>query len=204
MPALKNAKHEQFVRLIVKGVSAVDAYEQVGYTAKTANALAACASRLLNDAKTQARLAELQEQVTARAVEKAAITKADVLAELAKIGFANMLDYVKVQEGTGDAYVDLSKLTRDTAAAIQEVTVEEYTEGRGESARDVKRVKFKLADKKGALVDIGKHLGMFIERREVGGPGDFSNMTDEELVTELERLADAEIANMHDGNRSVN
>lgn len=203
MPALKNTKHEQFVRLVLKGVPAVDAYEQVGYTAKTANALAACASRLLNDAKIQLRLQELQSQVTSKAVEKAAITKAAVLEELAKIGFANMLDYIQTQPD-GYAYVDLSKLTRDQAAAIQEVVVEEYKEGRGEDARDVKRVKFKLADKKGALVDIGKHLGMFIDRQEVGKPGDFSNMTDEEIVNEIERLNEAEIANMHDGNGTVN
>lgn len=43
-----------------------------------------------------------------------------------------------------------------------------------------------------------------VKHNEVGGPGDFANMTDEEIVTELERLAEAEIANLHDGNGSVN
>ncbi len=50
-------------------------------------------------------------------------------------------------------------LTR--AAALQEVTVEDFTEGRGEDKRDVRRVKFKLYDKRAALVDLGRHLGMF-------------------------------------------
>ncbi|MGB5833316.1 MAG: hypothetical protein WBG92_15170, partial [Thiohalocapsa sp.] len=31
-----------------------------------------------------------------------------------------------------------------------------------------------------------KHYGLVVERAEVGGPGDFSEMTDEELLTELE------------------
>ena len=203
MPALKNPKHEQFVRLVVKGVPTVEAYEKAGYTAKTANALAACASRLLNDANIQARLSVLQTQVTERAVEKAAITKAEVLIELSKLARSNMLDYMTVQSD-GYAYVDLSRLTRDQAAAIQEVTVEEYKEGGGEDARDVKRVKFKLADKRAALVDIGRHFGMFIDKKEVGKPGDFSSMTDEEIVNEIERLNEAEIANMHDGNGTVN
>lgn len=189
MSVLKNPKHEQFVRLIVNGTPAVNAYEQVGYTAKTANALAACASRLLNDAKIQSRLASLQDQVTERAIEKAAITKAEVLAELSKLARSNMLDYVKVQDD-GYAYVDLSAITREQAAAIQEITVEEYKEGRGEDARDVKKVRFKLADKRAALVDIGKHFGMFIDRQEVGKPGDFANMTDEELVNERQRIRD--------------
>ena len=82
-------------------------------------------------------------------------------------GFSNMLDYVKV-DGP-DAFVDLSTLTRDQAAAIQEVTVEDYKDGRGENARDVRRVKVKLSDKRAALVDIGKHLGMFKELHEHSG-----------------------------------
>ena len=68
------------------------------------------------------------------------------------------------------------------------ITVEEYKEGGGEDARDVKRVRFKLADKRAALVDIGRHFGMFIDKKEVGKPGDFSQMTDDELVSERERI----------------
>ena len=67
------------------------------------------------------------------------------------------------------AFVDLSELTREQAAAISEVTVEDYKDGRGEDARDVRKVKFKLSDKRSALVDIGKHLGMFVERKELTG-----------------------------------
>ena len=67
-----------------------------------------------------------------------------------------MLDYMKVQGS--DAIVDLSTLTCDQAAAIQEVTIEDYRDGRGADARDVRRVKVKLSDKRAALVDMGKHL----------------------------------------------
>jgi phage terminase small subunit len=196
---LKNPKHESFVRNIVKGMSQREAYVAAGYTAKSGDVADAAASRLLADVRVGHRLRELQEKVTERAIEKAAVTKEQVLAELVKIGFANMLDYVRVQEGTGDAYVDLSKMTREQAAAIGEVVVEEYTEGKGESARDVKRVKFKLLDKKGALVDIGRELGMFINRTELGGPGDFAKMTDAELLDEDERLTAAIAGNLVDG-----
>jgi phage terminase small subunit len=40
---------------------------------------------------------------------------------------------------------------------------------RGEKARDVKRVKFRLADKRAALVDLGRHLGMFVNKHQYTG-----------------------------------
>ncbi|MBB6578963.1 phage terminase small subunit [Comamonas odontotermitis] len=98
--------------------------------------------------------------------ERVEITQDMVLKELAKIGFANMHDYMRVGPD-GDPVLDFSALTRDQAAALSEVTVEDYVDGRGEDAREVKRVKFKLADKRASLVDIGKHIGMFKERIEV-------------------------------------
>lgn len=96
------------------------------------------------------------------------ITADRVLRELALLGFANMEDYVRI--GTnGDPYIDLSKLTREQAAALSEIAVDDYVEGRGKNARDVRKVRIKFHDKKGALVDIGKHLGMFKERVEHTG-----------------------------------
>jgi hypothetical protein len=50
--------------------------------------------------------------------------------------------------------------------------------------------KFKLADKKGALVDIGRHLGMFIDRRERSGDNGGSTAL---TRAELDRQAEQEI-----------
>lgn len=121
------------------------------------------ASRLLQNPEVTLRVEELQAEHRKRHD----ITIDRILRELSKIGFSNMLDYVKV-EGP-DAFVDLSTLTRDQAAAIQEITVEDYKDGRGENARDVRRVKVKLSDKRAALVEMGKHLGMFRELHEHSG-----------------------------------
>ena len=113
---------------------------------------------------------------------------------LALLGFANMEDYIRIG-ANGDPYIDLSELTREQAAAISEVAVDDYMDGRGKDAREVKKVRLKFHDKKGALVEIGKHLGMFIQRHEVsgkdGGPiehADLSGMTNEELVERLKIL----------------
>ena len=54
------------------------------------------------------------------------VTQDQVLAELSKLGFANMSDYVRVTED-GDAYVDLSALDRDKAAAISEVVIDAWS-----------------------------------------------------------------------------
>jgi phage terminase small subunit len=91
------------------------------------------------------------------------LTAADVAAELAKIGFANMADYFFPGDD-GDPHLDFSRLTREQTAALCEVTVEEFKEGRGKDARDVRRVKFKLADKRAALVDLAKMNGWIVDR----------------------------------------
>ena len=109
----------------------------------------------------------IQEAMVARE-KRTGITSDRVLQELAKLGFANMADYMKCTPG-GDPYLDFSQLSRDQAAALVEVTVEDFVDGRGEDARSVRRVKFKLADKRAALVDIGKHLNMFVDRKEITG-----------------------------------
>lgn len=97
------------------------------------------------------------------------ITVDRIMAELAKIGFANMQDYYSVGPD-GDPHLDFTSLTRDQAAAIVEITVEDFKDGRGDDARDVRRIKFKLADKRAALVDMGKHIGMFQDRHIHTGP----------------------------------
>jgi len=106
--------------------------------------------------KITARMKELRAGIEKRTE----ITVDRVLNELALLGFANMLDYVRITDG-GEPFINLSDLTREQAAAISETLVEDYFEGRGEDARQVRKVKIKFYDKRAALEAIGKHLGMF-------------------------------------------
>lgn len=173
MPVLSNAKHERFAQARAKGETADAAYVTAGFSENRSNA-----ARLSANEHVVARIAEL----LGRAADRTEVTVAKVIAELAKVGFSNMLDYVTVQDG-GDAYVDLSALSRDQAAAIQEITVEDFKDGRGDEARDVRRVKFKLLDKRAALVDIGRHLGMFTDKIEMKAKHEF----DDEMAAWLNR-----------------
>jgi len=190
VPTLKKARHERFCQEIIKGHPPDEAYGTAGFVASRSNA-----HTLLRKKHIQERISELfakrdaiDTTATAKAIEKLAITKEAILSELAKIAFANMQDYMKVGPD-GAPTLNFADLTRDQAAALVEITVEEFKDGRTDY-RQVRRVKFKLGDKKGALVDLGKHFGMFIERHEVGDPGEFARMSEAELEQDL--LAQAE------------
>jgi phage terminase small subunit len=182
MPILKNLRWERFAQELASGKQQEAAYKAAGFKGDRRDA-----SKLRRVPDVARRVDELlagrnkrEEQAAERAIERAAVTKERVIAELAKIGFANMFDYMKVGPD-GDPHLDFSAITRDQAAALVEVTVEDFKDGRGEDARDVRRVKFKLADKKGALVDLGRELGMFITRSEQGKPGEFAALDDHAL-----------------------
>ena len=159
--ARKNSRHERFCREYIKDLNGTRAAIAAGYSAKTAEA---AASRLLRNVKVQALLAKL----TKKHADKLDLSAEKVLAEFSSMGFSNMLDYMKVTE-EGDAYVDLSNLTQEHAAAIHEVTVDEYVEGKGKHARKVKRTKLKLVDKIRSLDLLGRHLKLFTEKVEMSG-----------------------------------
>lgn len=147
MPVLDNAKHERFAQEIVKGASQREAYRTAGYPTKSDAAADASASRLLSTAKVAARVAELQEFISERAVEKSAVSKAWVIA----------------------------KLVENVERAM---TNEPVKDAQGNETGEYK-YNGNVANR--ALELIGKEQGMFVDRKEVGKPGDFDAMSQEEL-----------------------
>lgn len=155
------AKQQRFVDEYLIDLNATQAAIRAGYSPKTADQQA---SRLLTNVKVRAYLAERQGD-RGRRLE---ISQDMVLRELAKIGFSDIRKVVRWgetmvrmadadDEGAEDmvpyhglALIDSTEIDDDTAAAIAEVS----------QGRD--GLKVKLHDKKGALVDIGRHLGMFV------------------------------------------
>lgn len=158
-----SAKRRKFVDLLCSGKTQTDAAREAGYGPRSPKVAAV---RLLKDPLVRAAYDQRRDQLAQEAGAEAIA----VVRELLRLGYANMADYMQVTPD-GDPYVDLSKITREQAAAIQEFTVDEYTEGRGENARDVKRVRIKLVDKKGALELLGKWLRMWTTQHELTGPG---------------------------------
>ena len=166
-------KQKRFVDEYLIDLNATQAAIRAGYSKKTANVIGPQNLVKLGIAEA------IQKAMDARS-KRTEITADRVLEELAKLGFANMLDYMTVNSD-GLAFVDLSKLTREQAAAIQELNIDQYWEGDGEDVREVKKVKFKLADKKGNLELIGRHLKMFTDKVEVSG-----NISLDQIVAEIQ------------------
>lgn len=162
MPVLKNPRHEHLAQEIAKGTYVTDAHEKAGYCRNDSNA-----SKMASRPDIQARVTE----ITGKSAELTQISIARVLTELGKIGFANMQDYVTIG-ADGLPFVDMTRVDRDKMAAVQEIHVEQSsrTETNGEGEKEavpVRKVRFKLADKRAALVEIGRHLGMFKDTIDV-------------------------------------
>lgn len=155
-------KQERFCEEYLVDLNASAAARRAGYSKDTA---ASIGGENLQKPEIAARITELRKERS----ERVQVDADRVLRELCLLGFSNMMDYVTPQDD-GSMVMDFSSITRDKAAAIQEFVVDEYKEGRGKDARDVKKTKFKLADKKGALVEIGRHLGMFDDKLRMLGP----------------------------------
>jgi len=83
-----------------------------------------------------------------------------VLAELARIAQANVLDYLRF-DADGEPVVDLRRLDRARASALSEVIVEEVKPAKGAAKR---KLRFRLHDKLGALDKLAKHFGLYKER----------------------------------------
>jgi phage terminase small subunit len=156
-PSGLTAKQEQFAQAYVECGNASEAYRRA-YS--TENMKGASVHRLAHTVLRSPAVAARIEALTGAALIRHEVTVERIVEELAAIAFANMAEYVTV-EADGATYVDLSGLARLQFAAISEVTTDSYMDGRGEDAREVKRVKVKLSDKQAALEKLGKHLGMW-------------------------------------------
>src|SRR3984893_15140245 len=179
-------KQARFVELYLAGGNAAEAYRQAYSSAAPSRSVAREGHRLLKHPKIAPFLAEAEVRARAVLVEAAnryAVSRERNVAELARMAYANLEDFTR-QVGE-ERVIDLSGATRDQLAALQEITVEDYLDGRGKDARQVRRTKIKLGDKQGAIERLNKRFGWIIDKSEIGRPGDFAKMSDEELEGEM-------------------
>lgn len=190
-------KQEKFAQGLFTGLTQREAYKR-SYNAKgmTDKSIDEKACELANGVKVTERIKELTDILT----ERNMVTVEKVLAELARVGFANGSDFAKVVEKTymepildkegnkiGEKEhkyktVDVpetSSIDKNKLAAI--AGIRSTKEG----------IEIKTNDKVKALELMGKHLGMFVDKIEstnVNLNTDVSGMTDEELEVELSKF----------------
>lgn len=161
-------KRKRFVEEYLVDLNAARSYRAAGFAGND-NVCAVEGHRLLSDPNVAAAIAEAQTKRS----ERTQITQDRVLAELAKIGFADMR---KLLRWTGN----LPKMDEDEAEETGEVSISvanfvqlfDSDELDDEIAACIAEIsqtkdgalKVKLHDKQAALVSIGRHLGMFNDR----------------------------------------
>lgn len=147
--------------------NATKAARRAGYAFSSA---AQSASNVLRLPHVKAALEERQGKL----LESFGITETRILQELAKIGFSNIQDFSALTE-EGRSIRDVP---REHTAAIKEITIEQTDNGRF----SVKKTKLSLADKQAALVQMGKHLGMFKEKVEHSGTVTLQRLVEDSML----------------------
>lgn len=153
-------KQKKFVEEYLVDLNATQAAIRAGYSKKTADKTAAklVVKSCIKNA--------ISEEIAKRS-KRTEITQDRVLKELAKIGFADIKDYLqyrteKTQIATNDEgepiigyreIIDIKTSEEVDGTIINEVSI----------SKDG-TFKFKLYDKLSALEKMGKHLGMFTEK----------------------------------------
>jgi len=153
-------RQETFAHEYVIDLNGTRAAIAAGYAEKAAHV---AASQLLKNTKVQ----KIIQQLQAKRASKLELKAEKIDEEISRLAFSNMLDYISVQDG--DGRIDLSTLTRDQAAAIQEIR-EDSTGGSGDGERKlIIRTTFKLADKSKNLELLCRRLGLLQDNLKVSG-----------------------------------
>lgn len=155
-------QQRRFVDEYMVDMNATQAAIRAGYSPRTTGLYTAVLKRPHIRAAVDAAIAERGERTK--------VTADLVVRELARIAFANPLDYLSIGED-GLPKVDLSAVRRDQAAGLSRISIEYFRDSDGRATGAVRKVSVSLADKRAALVDLGKHLGIFRERLEITGAG---------------------------------
>ena len=169
------AKQERFCQEYMIDLNASQAAIRAGYSVKTAGSVGA---ENLKKPEIQNRISELQKTIQ----ERTEITQDMVIAEYAKIAFANTTDVIewgdtiliKVEVDGEMQYVQThgikiknsKSLPPNIQAAVKKVK-------KGKDGLEVE-----MHDKKGALDSIARHLGMFNDSLELKGKLEVQTLSD--------------------------
>lgn len=163
MPPLPNPRWEIVALALANGDNQKHAYSSAGFKYNVANASKLCRHRdvVARVTEIRAERAEMEARTRIRAAEEAGVDRAWIITHLRHNALAALRgEPVRDREGR-------IKRDPDTGAPI-------YKPDRDAANK--------------ALELLGRSHGIFIDRHEVGGPGDFSRMTEAELDAKINEL----------------
>jgi phage terminase small subunit len=155
------AKQARFVAEYLIDLNASAAARRAGYSDKRADAIGYENLRKpeISDA------IRVAQQARAKRTE---ITQDRVLQEYAKLAFLDPRAFFD-EKGS---LIDVPSLPAEVAAALAGMDVANERDGEDAEGRaqyvQVRKIKF--VDKKGALDSIARHLGMFVDKKQITGP----------------------------------
>ena len=122
-----------------------------------------------NELLKRSKVRKLIEQLNAKRASRLEITAQRLDEETAKLAFSNMKKYVRTDANGKLQGMDLSELTDDDWAAVQELR-EDTTGGSGDGERKVVlRTTLKLSDKLKALELLFRRQGLLTDKTQVSG-----------------------------------
>lgn len=163
MPPLDNPRHERFAQAVAAGRTCDEAYVAAGYRRSRQNA-----ARLMSNDDIRRRV----EDILRRGAARAEVTVERVVREMARLAFSDIRRVVRWGEAiavrdsitgevtiaNGVALIGADDLDAEAAACIAEIS--QTKDG---------ALKVKLHDKRAALVDLGRHLGVFNDKLKLQG-----------------------------------
>lgn len=150
-------KQKRFADEYLIDLNATRAYRAVYTRVKNDSTAAVNASKLLRNTNVSAYI----EKRMAERSKRTEVKQDDVINELAKIGFAQITDYVKIEDEGGYCKVVIKptdELPADKVGAI--AGIKEGANG----------IEIKMNDKTKALELLGRHLGMFTDKLQLNTP----------------------------------
>ena len=149
------AKEEKFCQEYVKKLDKAKAAVAAGYSKNSARQIG---YENLTKPYLKARIAEIREEIK----ERLGIDEHSVLVELQALAFWNIKDFIQED----NSLKDLSKIAKSKAKPISGIKVKEVITTIGDVITKEVTTELKLTDKRAALNDLGKHLGIFKEDNE--------------------------------------
>jgi len=144
------AKEELFCQYYIKSLNKSQAAIKAGYSKRSAKEIGYA---LFTKIHIQHRIAEIREEIK----EQLGIDDHTVITELAELSFWNIKDFVK----EGNVIKDISKMNKQKLKPITGIKVREIITTMGGVTTKEITTELKMTDKRAAVIDLGRHLGIF-------------------------------------------